>query len=223
MGVVPSSLKVSHIIPIHKGDHRGIPANYRPIALTSQLIKLFEKVIRNKLVSYLDEGNLLNQSQHGFRHGRSCLSQLLAHYDEVLDLLEKGLNVDTIYLDFSKAFDKVDHQIVIAKLSSLGIGGKLLDWLVIPVGPYAACCSKRIPIISFTCKVWSSARISNWTPVVLNPHWGYRCWSSQLFPTVICGWYTCAKGNKQPQRCFPSTAWPHYCLSVGYGQQYVIQ
>ncbi len=62
MGVVPSSLKVSHIIPIHKGDHRGIPANYRPIALTSQLIKLFEKVICNKLVSYLDEGNLLNQS-----------------------------------------------------------------------------------------------------------------------------------------------------------------
>ena len=129
MGVVPSSLKVSHIIPIHKGDHRGIPANYRPIALTSQLIKLFEKVIRNKLVSYLDEGNLLNQSQHGFRHGRSCLSQLLAHYDEVLELLEKGLNVDTIYLDFSKAFDKVDHQIVIAKLSSLGIGGKLLEWI----------------------------------------------------------------------------------------------
>ena len=128
MGIAPSSLKLSHIIPIHKGDHRGIPANYRPIALTSHIIKLFEKVMRNKIVAYLEEGNLFNQSQHGFRRGRSCLSQLLAHHDEVLSNLEKGLNVDTIYLDFSKAFDKVDHQMVLAKLSILGIGGNLLKW-----------------------------------------------------------------------------------------------
>ena len=129
MGIAPSSLKLSHIIPCHKGDHRGIPANYRPIALTSHIIKLFEKVMRNKIVAYLDEGNLFNKSQHGFRQGRSCLSQLLAHHDEVLANLEKGLNVDTIYLDFSKAFDKVDHQIVLAKLSILGIGGNLLKWI----------------------------------------------------------------------------------------------
>ena len=128
-GVTPSDLKIAHIIPIHKGGHQGLASNYRPIALTSHIIKVFEKVMRNKLVLYLEENNLFNKSQHGFRQGRSCLSQLLAHYDEILSLLEAGYNVDTIYLDFAKAFDKVDHGIVLEKLSLLGINGKILSWI----------------------------------------------------------------------------------------------
>ncbi len=129
LGITPAILKLSHIIPVHKGDHRGVAQNYRPIALTSHLTKLFEKVLRNKLVQYLDEHNMLNNSQHGFRKGRSCLSQLLAHYDKILKHMENGMNVDTVYLDFSKAFDKVDHQIIIEKLKILGIGGKILKWI----------------------------------------------------------------------------------------------
>ena len=64
--------------------------------------------MRYTLVIYLDQNNLFNTTQHGFRKGRSCLSQLLAHYDEILSLIENGLNVDVVYLDFAKAFDKVD-------------------------------------------------------------------------------------------------------------------
>ena len=115
--------------PIHKGGHQGRPANYRPIALTSLIIKLFEKIVRTNIAEHLDSNNLLNNSQHGFRKGRSCVSQLLNHYDKILSLLESGLNVDVIYLDFAKAFDKVDHAIVLTKLSLLGIKGKLLDWI----------------------------------------------------------------------------------------------
>ena len=121
--------KFAHIIPIHKGGHQGLPANYRPIALTSLIIKLFEKIVRTNIAEHLDSNNLLNNSQHGFRKGRSCVSQLLNHYDKILSLLESGLNVDVIYLDFAKAFDKVDHAIVLSKLSLLGIKGKLLDWI----------------------------------------------------------------------------------------------
>ena len=84
-------------------------------ALTSQIIKVFEKVVRNHLVNFLHENNLFNPNQHGFRIGRSCLSQLLAHYDRIVSLLESGVNVDTIYLDFSKAFNKVDHTILLKK------------------------------------------------------------------------------------------------------------
>ena len=127
--MVPECLKIAHIIPIHKGDHRGLAANYRPISLTSHIVKILEKIIRNHLVNFLEQNNLYNPGQHGFRQGRSCLSQLLAFYDEVLRMLEKGLNVDAIYLDFAKAFDKVDHKIIIQKLSILGVGGKLLDWI----------------------------------------------------------------------------------------------
>ena len=129
LGITPPQLKEAHIIPIHKGGHQGLASNYRPIALTSHLIKVFEKVIRNNLVTFFDENNIFNNSQHGFRIGRSCLSQLITHYDKVLSLLESGVNVDTVYLDFAKAFDKVDHRIVLKKLSLLGVRGKMLQWL----------------------------------------------------------------------------------------------
>ena len=96
----------------------------------SHLIKVFEKVVRNNLVQFLEENNnLLNKRQHEFRNGRLCLSQLLDYHDKIISLMEAGFNVDSVYLDFSKAFDKVDHQIVLAKLSRIGIRGKLLLWV----------------------------------------------------------------------------------------------
>ena len=108
-----SKLKEAHIIPIHKGGHQGLAANYRPIALTSHLIKVFEKVIRNYIVKFLEENDKFNTSQHGFRGGRSCLSQLLSHYDSILEIFASGSNVGAIYLDLAKAFDKIDHGIVL--------------------------------------------------------------------------------------------------------------
>ena len=129
LGITPWKLKEAHIIPIHKGGHQGLASNYRPIALTSHIIKVFEKVMRNHLVSFLDATDAFNVNQHGFRVGRSCLSQLLTHYDNIISLLEKGVNVDTVYLDFAKAFDKVDHSIVLKKLSLLGIRGNVLSWI----------------------------------------------------------------------------------------------
>ena len=128
-GITPCILKEAHIIPIHKGGHQGLAANYRPVALTSHLIKIFEKVIRKYIVQFMEENEKFNFSQHGFRSGRSCVSQLLINYDKIMDILESGANVDAIYLDFAKAFDKVDHAIVLKKLSLLGIRGRLLNWI----------------------------------------------------------------------------------------------
>ena len=77
----------------------------------------------------MNSNDLFNSNQHGFRSGRSCLSQLLAHIDHILDLVEQGMNVDVIYLDFSKAFDKLDFNIVLNKLSGMGIEGNVLQWI----------------------------------------------------------------------------------------------
>ena len=121
--------KSANIIPIHKGGSKAIPKNYRPIALTSHLTKIFEKVIRKALVQYLERYHLLNMSQHGFRAGRSCVSQLLAHFDTITKLLEDGHDVDIVYVDFAKAFDKVDINIVMHKVKALGIQGVLADWI----------------------------------------------------------------------------------------------
>ena len=128
-GITPAELKLGNIIPIHKGGHQGLAVNYRPIALTSHIIKVFEKIVRSHLVKFIEDNQLFNSGQHGFRQGRSCLSQLLDHYDNILKLLEMGLNVDTIYLDFSKAFDKVDHNVIMDKLRLMGISGKIYDWI----------------------------------------------------------------------------------------------
>ena len=128
-GVVPSIYKNQTITPIHKKDSRAIPANYRPISLTSHIIKIFERVIRKKIVKFLEENKLLFRNQHGFRALRSCLTQLLAHIDSILN--DQLINVDTdvVYLDYAKAFDKVDFEILLEKLKAHNISGKLHQWL----------------------------------------------------------------------------------------------
>ena len=128
-GIVPQICKRAYISPIHKGKSRALPKNYRPVALTSHLVKVFEKVVRTHIVSYMESHQLFNSNQHGFRGGHSCLSQLLNHFDKVTWYMEHGKSVDVIYLDFAKAFDKVDIGITIHKLKSLGIRGEIGRWL----------------------------------------------------------------------------------------------
>ena len=128
-GRVPQDLKTGKITPIFKGGDRSVPGNYRPVALTSHCIKVFEKIVVRRLVEYMELNELFNESQHGFRRQRSCLSQLLAHYHGILEALERGLDMDVVYLDFAKAFDKVDHGVLLAKLSALGIHGQLYTWI----------------------------------------------------------------------------------------------
>ena len=126
---VPLLLKKSIIVPIHKGGSKALAKQYRPVALTSHLIKIFEKMIKRRLMCFLEENQLLKEGQHGFRSGRSCLSQLLEHFEMIVDIVSSGKNVDVIYLDFAKAFDKVDFDVLLSKLSRLGVSGRLLLWI----------------------------------------------------------------------------------------------
>ena len=128
-GVIPKDLKMQYITPIYKKGNKTEAVNYRPVSLTSHLIKIFERVMRKHLVKHLEENEILPDSQHGFRSKRSCLTQLIEHVDEVLKALNGGNEVDVIYLDYSKAFDKVDHQVLLAKMKMYGINGKFYDWI----------------------------------------------------------------------------------------------
>ena len=102
---------------------------YRNVSLTSHLIKTFERVLVKPLVRYLESNGWMDAKQHGGRAGRSTLSQLILHHDQILQAMEEGSNIDAIYLDFAKAFDKVDHGLLLHKLKHMGVKGKLGRWI----------------------------------------------------------------------------------------------
>ena len=127
-GVVPPSFKQAAITPVFKSGNRSVSSNYRPISLTSVISKVLERIIRKQVSSFIDKKCSLNSTQHGFRNGRSCLSALVNVFDDIMHMLDGGSSVDMVYLDFSKAFDKVDHGILLHKLKALGITGNLGIW-----------------------------------------------------------------------------------------------
>ena len=134
-GKIPPDLLLVQVSPIHKGGSRALPANYRPVALTSHVMKLFERVIRKFLVTHLEENNMLPEGQHGFRAQRSCLTQLLNFWDSILENMEAGRGVDAVYTDFSKAFDKCETGVLLHRLKECGITGKMGVWLAAFLDP----------------------------------------------------------------------------------------
>ena len=126
---IPDILKLAYVTPIHKGGSRMNPENYRPVSLTSHIMKVFERVIKVNLTEHLGKHGLINRGQHGFVEGRSTQTQLLEHFCRVYEALEEGVRMDTVYLDFAKAFDKVDHNILMEKIVKNKIKGKLGKWI----------------------------------------------------------------------------------------------
>ncbi|GAB1598395.1 hypothetical protein Ahia01_000116600 [Argonauta hians] len=126
---IPKWLLDQTITPVLKKSNRSLLCNYRPVSLTSHLTKAFERVICSQISDFLEANLLLDPNQHGFRSNRNCLTQLTRYICDVLNSLAQGSSVDALYLDFSKAFDKVDHHTLLNKLSHTGIRGKLLAWI----------------------------------------------------------------------------------------------
>ena len=108
---------------------KGKASNYRPVSLTSVACKLLESIIRDKITEHLIRNKLINTSQHGFTKNMSCQTNLLEFMDFITKCIDQGDPVDVIYLDFSKAFDKISHSKLALKLKAHGIRGKLLSWI----------------------------------------------------------------------------------------------
>ena len=128
-GEVPDDWKRANISSIFKKGAKNRAENYRPISLTSIVCKLMEKFIKQAILDYLLENDLLSNKQHGFISGRSTVTQLLRYLDECIEEISDGSVVDAIYLDFSKAFDTVPHKRLMSKLESYGITGKVKEWV----------------------------------------------------------------------------------------------
>lgn len=125
-GCFPTAWKRVKIVPIFKNGRKNDIQNYRPISIISIIPKVFELLIYPNLYSHLK--NHIVSNQHGFFQGRSTHSNLVAFAENVIEHVDRRIQVDAVYTDFSKAFDKVDHQLLIQKLEKFGIHGPLLLW-----------------------------------------------------------------------------------------------
>ena len=127
----PDMWKLANVSPIFKEDDKQSIKNYRPIPLLPICSKMFEKIIFNNLYHYLNSNNLITRNQSGFRPGDSTTNQLLFLVDEIHQAFEDCnlLEVCAVFLDISKAFDKVCHDGLIFKLKQNGISGSLFKLL----------------------------------------------------------------------------------------------
>ena len=125
-GKIPVEWKISNIIPIPKGGVKNDVSNFRPISLLPKVSKVLERCIYDQIINHVS--SQLHNLQFGFLRGRSTASQLLQVLHEIGKSLDQRIQTDILYLDFSKAFDKVDHRLLLKKLSNFGICGNLLNW-----------------------------------------------------------------------------------------------
>ena len=126
LGKLPSEWKLADATPIHKKDSKELAENYRPISLPPILGKVLERCVCIRLYDHVI--NLITPLQHGFLRKRSCATQLLQVLHSIGRYLDKNTQTDILYLDFAKAFDSVDHGILLDKLKSFGISGHLFNW-----------------------------------------------------------------------------------------------
>ena len=127
-GIFPSALKIAKVIPIFKSGKRNDVSNYRPISLLSVFSKIYEKIMYRRIISFLNNNKLINNRQYGFRAAHSCEHALLDAQSVLTRTLDNKETALLLLIDFSKAFDMVDHSLILQKLNYYGIRGIAHEW-----------------------------------------------------------------------------------------------
>ena len=127
-GIFPNFCKIARVVPVFKSGSSSSLGNYRPISILPIFSKIFEKIVHKQLSDYLFFNNILNPNQYGFRKNRSTADAIVDMTQYIYDNLDQGETVISFFLDFSKAFDTVDHDILLYKLHLYGIRDIALNW-----------------------------------------------------------------------------------------------
>ena len=127
-GSLPSEWKLGHVVPIFKKGDKHDVSNYRPISLTCLVAKILERIVKEKLLALTD--TLIDPKQHGFMESKSCATNLVGLCDSLALSLNENIRTDIVYFDFAKAFDSVNHDLILHKLkTNFNINGRLLKFL----------------------------------------------------------------------------------------------
>jgi hypothetical protein len=128
-GVVPLEWRQATVIPIFKKGSKREAGNYRPVSLTSIPCKILESILKDEIMEHLLSNGLIKDSQHGFMPGRSCTTNLITFLEKATLAKDNGKPMDVVYLDFSKAFDKVPHRRLLRKMEGKKINKEVIKWI----------------------------------------------------------------------------------------------
>ena len=145
-GTVPQDWKLANVVPVYKKGDKEYTENYRPISLLPIISKVLERYIFMNIRQHFS--GIIYDHQHGFLQGKSCVTNLLEALDYIGACLDKGGQVDMVYLDMSKAFDRINHKRLTSKLANSGIGGNLLKWFQ----SYLTDRRQRVTVLGVTSK-----------------------------------------------------------------------
>ena len=165
-GVVPSQLKIARVIPIFKCDNPELFSNYRPVSVLPLFSKILEKLMFKRLINFVNDKNLIFDYQFGFREGYSTGLAMTHLVDSLVTSLDEQNVVLGLFLDFSKAFDTVDHTILFQKLEHYGIRGIALNWF-----------KSYLQIENNMLNLMEPSQIKNTLPVGSHKEvcWGHYC------------------------------------------------
>lgn len=128
-GSIPESWRKVVVTPIFKSGDKQLLSSYRPVTVSSSILRIMERIVADEILRFLIVNDKLSSTQHGFLKARSVETAGICFYDYVTRHLDNGLCVDAVYLDYSRAFDSVPHNLLLEKLRRYGICGSLLIWL----------------------------------------------------------------------------------------------